>query len=71
VFLPQAQPDMGWLQLDKTFRHPYTYLMFLGTDARGNLLPTRALRDKYCVERRDVHSPDAEDGEEGEDGSSM
>ena len=34
--------------------HPYTYLLFLGPDARGDLIPSRALRERFGAERRDV-----------------
>jgi hypothetical protein len=34
-------------------------------DARGDLLPCRALRDKFKAERRDVYAP-GQDGSEGE-----
>ena len=51
------------------FQHPYSYLMFLGTDGHGNMIPCKQLREKYCVERRDVYPSDWED-EEGGDGSS-
>ncbi|KAI7838253.1 hypothetical protein COHA_007942 [Chlorella ohadii] len=59
--------------LDGSFEHPYSYLLFLGADGQGNMVPCRQLRDKYCVERRDVYSAgesrwEEEDDEEGEDG---
>ena len=38
-------------------RHPYAYLLFLGPDGQGNMLPCRQLRDKYCVQRKDVYAP--------------
>lgn len=42
--------------LDGSFEHPYSYLLFLGADGQGNMVPCRQLRDKYCVERRDIYS---------------
>jgi hypothetical protein len=40
-------------------------------DARGDLLPCRALREKFKAARRDVYAPGEEGGEEsgGEEGS--
>ena len=49
------------------FQHPYSYLMFLGTDGHGNLIPCRQLREKYCVDRKDVYRK--EDGESDDDDS--
>jgi heat shock protein HspQ len=46
-------------------QHPYSYVLFLGSDAAGDLLPCRQLRDKYAQKRRDVYPPGA-DGAEGE-----
>lgn len=48
-----------------SFQHPYSYLMFLGSDGHGNMIPCRQLRDKYCVARKDVYVEDQE--EEWED----
>jgi hypothetical protein len=48
-------------------QHPYGYVLFLGADARGDLLPCRQLRDKFSQPRRDVRRPGTEDeGGEGE-----
>jgi hemimethylated DNA binding protein len=45
--------------------HPHTYLLFLGPDAAGGHVPTRALRDRYSAPRRDVHPPEsAEDSDD-------
>lgn len=46
-------------------QHPYSYVLFLGQDARGDMLPCRQLRDKYSARRRDVFRPGAQEGEEG------
>lgn len=43
------------------FQHPYSYLLFLGTDSHGNMIPCRQLREKYCVDRRDDDFSDSED----------
>jgi hemimethylated DNA binding protein len=53
--------------LDGSFEHPYSYLLFLGADGQGNMVPCRQLRDKYCVERRDVYSAGESRWEEDED----
>ena len=47
-------------------QHPYSYILFLGQDARGDLLPCRQLRGKYSAPRRDVRRPGSEE-EEGSD----
>ncbi len=67
---------LSWLEVygPQELQHPYAYVLFLGPDARGDLLPCRQLRDKYNAPRRDVYAPGAEGGEEegsggGEDGS--
>ena len=49
------------------FRHPYSYLLFLGTDPAGDLLPARQLRDKYSAPRREVYPRGGDgDGEQDE-----
>ena len=45
-------------------QHPYSYVLFLGTDARGDFVPCRQLRDKYGAPRRDVRRPGSEEEEE-------
>lgn len=53
-------------------QHPYSYVLFLGQDARGDMIPCRQLRDKYGARRRDVYKPGSEPSEddgEGEGGS--
>lgn len=65
--------------VDGSFEHPYSYLLFLGADGQGNMVPARQLRDKYCVARRDVYQPgesrweeaEEEEGEEDEEPSSI
>lgn len=50
-----------------------SYLLFLGADGQGNMVPARQLRDKYCVGRRDVYAPGEsrwEEQEEEDGGSS-
>lgn len=39
---------------DEKFSHPFGSVLFLGTDNAGDMLPTRRLRQKYSVQRRDV-----------------
>ena len=50
---------------NEELQHPYSYVLFLGVDARGDMLPCRQLRDKYNVPRRDVYAPGQEEDEEG------
>lgn len=55
--------------VDTQFQHPYAYLMFLGPDGGGNMIPSSKLRDKYCVQRRDgrldtTHSDASDDDTE-------
>ena len=47
------------------FQHPYSYLMFLGTDGGGNMIPCRQLRERYDVERCD--DPYSEESDEDYD----
>ncbi|KAL4857449.1 Clp protease adapter protein ClpF [Chlorella vulgaris] len=53
--------------VDGSFEHPYSYLLFLGADGQGNMVPARQLRDKYCVGRRDVYAPGESRWEEQEE----
>lgn len=46
-------------------QHPYSYVLFLGQDARGDMIPCRQLRDKYGARRRDVYKPGTEPSEDG------
>jgi hemimethylated DNA binding protein len=46
-----------------SFEHPYSYLMFLGSDGHGNMIPCRQLRDKYCVARKDIYVGVSDDEE--------
>ena len=45
------------LPQDGSFEHPFSYMLFLGPDGQGNMVPARQLRDKYCVARQDVYRP--------------
>lgn len=59
--------------VDSSFDHPYAYLMFLGSDGHGNMIPCRQLREKYCIQRQDRYGPGQEEEWEdvdGEDGGS-
>lgn len=38
--------------------HPMRDALFLGMDERGDLIPTRALRDKFRQPRQDIFPPD-------------
>lgn len=43
------------------FDHPFSYLLFLGPDSKGDMIPCRALRERFGVERRDDAGPADED----------
>ena len=64
-----AQEPSTWVEVHggDEFQHPYSYLLFLGVDGAGDLLPVKQLRDKYAVQRRDVYTPGGEDEDEDED----
>lgn len=49
--------------VNDAFQHPYSYLMFLGSDGHGNRIPCRQLRERYCVDRKDVYPPGHEDSD--------
>ncbi len=40
------------------FDHPMKTVLFLGEDDNGDLIPTRALRDKHGQARQDIFPPD-------------
>lgn len=64
------QEGMTWTQVygaGDDLQHPYSYVLFLGADARGDMLPCRQLRDKYGVKRRDVYRPGTQTDESGDD----
>jgi uncharacterized membrane protein YgcG len=48
-------------------QHPYSYVLFLGQDARGDMIPCRQLRDKYGARRRDVYKPGSEPSNDADD----
>jgi hypothetical protein len=52
----------------ESLQHPYSYVLFLGQDARGDMLPCRQLRDKYGARRRDVYKPGTEPSDEDSQG---
>jgi hypothetical protein len=52
-------------------QHPYSYVLFLGQDARGDMIPCRQLRDKYGARRRDVYKPGSEPKEGDDDGDEL
>ena len=55
------QPQKCWVEEfgDQPLSNPFVSNLFLGFDERGDLIPTRALREKFCQERRDVDPPDS------------
>ena len=60
VCVVPTQPPSTWKSEngDDGFQHPYTSFLFLGDDENGDLIPTRALRDKYKQPRIDVQPPE-------------
>lgn len=42
---------------ERELLHPYSYLLFLGVDERGGMIPTKALRERYSQPRVDVFPP--------------
>ena len=73
--LDHLQEGNTWVQEygDDPFSHPYSYLLFLGADYHGDMLPSRAMREKYSAARRDVGptswvDEDADGEGEGNDG---
>ena len=53
-----------------SFDHVYLYTLFLGQDARGNMLPVRQLRDRYSQQRQDVYPKEDLTNDEDADKSS-
>lgn len=73
AYVPQSRlavpppPGEGREALEEAaeFVHPFAYLLFLGGDDAGDLIPTAALRSRYGVARRDVFPPGSEGEGEG------
>ena len=42
---------------DDVIQHPFVYLLFYGKDGEGNYVPTKALRNRFKLDRRDVYLP--------------
>ncbi len=53
-----------------SFDHVYLYSLFLGQDARGNMLPVRQLRDRYSQQRQDVYPKEDVSNDDDADKSS-
>ncbi len=51
-----VQAPSSWVQEhgSDAFVHPHEDTLFVGTDARGDMLPIRKLLDKYRQQRKDV-----------------
>ncbi|CAD7697105.1 unnamed protein product [Ostreobium quekettii] len=51
--------ESTWIEMhgEGAFKHPFATMLFLGTDAAGDLIPCQQLRSKYNAERRDVYPP--------------
>ncbi|KAK9814484.1 hypothetical protein WJX72_006640 [[Myrmecia] bisecta] len=60
--LTAPEHPSSWVQEHGSdrFVHPYEYMLYMGTDARGDKLPIRKLLDKYSQQRRDVFPPDSD-----------
>lgn len=64
------QAPSTWVQEygEDPLQHPYNYMVFLGRDAAGDMMPSRSLRDKYSAQRRDVYPPGtAEEDDDDQD----
>ena len=63
------QDPQTWLEEHgyDSFDHAYLYTLFLGQDARGNMLPVRQLRDRYSQQRQDVYPKQDEQGSSDDD----
>lgn len=68
-----AEDGTTWLQKYdggelEAFSHPYEYLLFLGRDSSGDLIPVQELRNVYGVPRKDVYPPEGSTPDESSDG---
>ena len=52
---------------ERELLHPYSYLLFLGADERGDMIPTKALRERYSQPRVDVFPPSSSSSGDGEE----
>lgn len=71
---PELQPGgKCWLEAygPQPLLHPYAGYLFLGQDARGDLLPCRALRNQFGAQRRDVYPPGQDGGGDGGGGDDL
>ncbi len=69
LWAPEQHGDGGsWLDTygDERFMHGWDDVLFLGRDARGDLVPTRLMRTKFNVARRVVYAAGEEETEEEE-----
>ena len=62
-----VQEESSWKEEegDGELQHPWARLLFYGQDARGDMVPTRRLRDRYSQQRRDVYGRDESEGAGG------
>ena len=68
--LSAPEPPATWVEVhgrDKVVAHPFLDRLFYGADGEGNWVPSKALRNKYKLDRKDVYVPGAEIEYEGED----
>ena len=55
--------------VEQPLQHPFIYLLFSGMGADGSYVPTRALRERYDVERRDIYPDDEEESDSADEPS--
>ena len=52
---------------ERELLHPYSLLLFLGADERGDMIPTKALRERYSQPRVDVYPPSSAPSSDGDE----
>lgn len=71
TYVPQSKLHVPTPEANRAqgqgFDHPYAYLLFLGTDENGDLIPTAALRDRYGAPRIDVFPDGWDESDDGGD----
>mmetsp|Transcript_10359 Transcript_10359/g.12117 ORF Transcript_10359/g.12117 Transcript_10359/m.12117 type:complete len:360 (+) Transcript_10359:213-1292(+) len=65
--MTKGQIPKGDDGLREEIEHPYTNLLFFGMDPQGNYIPTKRLREKYNIERRETQYDEEEEEEEQEE----
>ena len=64
------QEESSWLeeQGNGPLMHPWSDQLFYGQDARGDLVPTQRLRDRFSQQRQDVYGKDEPEEDAGPSG---